>query len=227
MTQIELTDEMDVTLIDSMGNDLSIVRAAKVSFNKDVTEMGVPEEGLLGFLMREKHCSPLEHVSATMRFEVPIFIAREHMRHRVQAYNEWSARYSFLQPKFYLPAMNRPIHQVGKPGHYKFETGSPDEMSTIYSEMRHVYQTAWNSYEYMVNDCGFAKEVARNCLPVGVYTSYFATANLRGWLNYLSLRTSPDALYEIQDVAFKVELELQKIVPVTMELWDKNGRGPL
>lgn len=225
--EIELSSEMKITLIDSMGDDDSIVHAARVSIvgARAETEEG-ERKGLISFLMKNRHSSPFEHISATMLVEVPIFVAREWHRHRTQSYNEWSGRYAQLLPKFYIPSEDRPTVQTGKPGSYTFTIGTSDQYVRTTAELRFSYQTAWNGYQYLL-DKGVAREVARNLLPVGIFTSFYATANLRNWLSFLSLRTSPDALFEIRESAFKVEQELHKLFPTVLNLWDENGRHQL
>lgn len=225
--QIETSSDMGVSLVDSMGNDESAVHAARVSIvgAKAETEEG-ERKGLLNFLMSNRHASPFEHCVATFMLEVPIFVAREVHRHRTFSYNEMSGRYTVLRPRFYLPTYDRPLKQVGKPGAYSFTCGSNDEAVKVCSELRFAYQTAWNAYKFML-DQGIAKEVARDCLPVGIYTEFYMTGSLRNWLNFLSLRTPSDALHEIREVAFKIEQELYKIAPTSMELWDKSGRKQL
>lgn len=225
--QIELTDQMGVTLIDYMGSDESAVHAARVSIvgARAETEEG-ERKGLLSFLMSNRHSSPFEHFTATFLLEVPIFVTREVHRHRTFSYNEWSGRYATLQPKFYAPAFERPLKQLGKPGAYTFTAGSKDDHISTLKELRFSYQTAWNGYEHLL-DTGIAKEVARDLLPVGIYTSFYMTGNLRNWLNFLSLRTAGDALYEIRETAFKVEQELHKLSPTILNLWDENGRHQL
>lgn len=222
--KIELTSEIDVSLIDSMGDDSSIVHAARVSIvgARAETEEG-ERKGLLNFLMSNRHASPFEHVVATFMIRCPIFVVREWHRHRTQSYNEMSGRYTVLQPKFYIPAVDRPLVQVGKPGAYRFEAGSFEQWQEVKNALEASYQQSWNGYKGMLN-AGIAKEVARDCLPLGIYTDFYATANLRNWLGFLSLRTSSDALFEIREAAGKVETQLHKLVPTVMNLWDENNR---
>ena len=170
--------------------------------------------------------SPFEHVQATFMVSAPVFVAREWHRHRTQSYNEMSSRYTILKPRFYAPDYDRPLRQVGKPGKYTFELGTDEDMLKTWSRKRFVYQTCWDAYQDMLEN-GIAKEVARDVLPLGIYTEFYATANLRNWLNFLCLRTSPDALYEIRQAAGKIEEQLFKIVPTTMNLWDENNRQSL
>lgn len=227
MTQIELTDNMTCNLINHSGDELMIVNAARVSFNETHQEMTEKDEGLIRFLMKNRHASPFEHCFITFRIEAPIMVVREWMRHRTQSFNEWSGRYSQLQPRFYAPGYDRPIIQVGKPGAYRFEKAEEDEkVMELHKELRFSYQTAWNCYEYLLEQ-GVAKEVARLSLPVSVFTSWYASANLRNWLSFLSLRTDPQALYEIRQLASIVEYELVKLYPVTLDTWNQSGRGGL
>lgn len=225
--KIELTSEIDVSLIDSMGDDSSIVHAARVSIvgARAETEEG-ERKGLLNFLMSNRHASPFEHVVATFMLKVPIFVTREIHRHRTFSYNEVSGRYSVLKPKFYIPSFDRPLVQVGKPGAYSFSMGSEEQWHSTKNALEVSYQQAWLTYQGLLN-AGIAKEVARDCLPVGIFTEFYMTGNLRNWLSFLSLRTSPDALYEIRQVAGKIETQLHKIAPTVLELWDENNRQQL
>lgn len=227
MSVIELTSEIDVNLIDSMGSDNSVLHAARVSIVGARAETEESErKGLLNFLMANRHASPFEHVVATFMIRCPIFVVREWHRHRTQSYNEMSGRYTVLLPKFYIPSVDRPLVQVGKPGAYRFEQGSFEEWQEVKNTLERSYQQSWNAYQGMLN-MGIAKEVARDCLPVGIYTDFYATANLRNWMGFLSLRTSSDALYEIRQAAGKVEGHLHKMFPTILDLWDEHGRNSL
>ena len=116
MSEIEFTSTMTVELVDSMGDDLSVARAARVSTLGDTAEHSqVSNAGLIGYLMKNRHGSPFEHTSMTFRIEAPIFVFREFMRHRIGwSYNEVSARYSAIPPKFYVYSAERPLVQEGK-----------------------------------------------------------------------------------------------------------------
>ena len=223
--EIELTSVLAADLIDSMGTELSIVNAARVSFNQTSEELSEKDAGLIGFLMRNRHASPFEHCVLTFRIEAPIFVAREWHRHRTQSYNEWSGRYSQLEPKFYAPDYDRPLIQVGKPGAYKFEVPEDDTINIeLYREFRFSCQTTWNTYEYLLDE-GVAKEVARMVLPLNIYTSWYATGNLRNWINFLSLRADEQAMFEIRQLAFQIEGEIEKKFPITIKAWNESGRG--
>lgn len=223
MTPIELTSELSATLTNFMGTDRTVIEAARVSTQTDVKE---GDEKLIDFLIRNRHASPVEHCTATFLISCPIFVAREHMRHRTQSFNEVSSRYSVLKPKFYAPNSDRALIQKGKPGAYTFSVGEDEDYTSLYKEQRFIYQSAWDGYERLL-ERGIAKEVARNVLPLAIYTSFYATANLRNWLNYLSLRAEEHALAEIRDIAFQIEHKLYELFPVTLESWDRSNRGPL
>lgn len=223
--QIELTDELKVELVDFMGKDLTVVNAARVSLNQHSDEWSEREAGLVSFLMRNKHASPFEHCQASFLITAPIFVAREWHRHRTQSYNEVSGRYTQMLPKFYAPGYDRPLIQVGKPGAYHFEV--PEDGSIhlrLLSTFRFGAQTCWNLYEEMLND-GIAKEVARMVLPNNLFTSWYATGNLRNWVGFLALRTDGQAMYEIRQLAYQTEEILTGLFPATLAEWDKNGRG--
>ena len=222
--QIELTDELKVELVDFMGKDLTVVNAARVSLNQHSDEWSEKEAGLVSFLMKNKHASPFEHCQASFLITAPIFVAREWHRHRTQSYNEVSGRYTQMLPNFYAPGYDRPLVQVGKPGAYHFEV--PEDGTKhlkVLSRFRYAAQTCWNEYEEMLDD-GIAKEVARMVLPLNLYTSWYATGNLRNWMGFLALRTDGQAMYEIRQLAFQTEGLLTGLFGATMAEWDKNGR---
>lgn len=219
---------MHVELVDQMGDDLSVVRAARVSTGTDkrIEPEGAPE-ALIRFLMSNRHASPFEHVTATFRMEVPIFVAREWMRHRTQSFNEESGRYRELEPHFYQPSYeHRPVKQMGKPGAYDLRHGHHEQRKTVRKCTEQAYRMAWDEYCIMLEE-GIAREVARMVLPVGIYTSFYATANLRNWFNFLALRTEGQAMFEIRQAAQMIEVELEKVAPISLACWQEYGRGQL
>lgn len=227
MESIELTDKLTAELVQHMGDERTIVNAARVSLDQHSEELGEKDLGLVKFLMKNRHASPFEHCVATFLIECPIFVTREWHRHRTQSYNEMSGRYTELKPVFYAPGYERPLIQVGKPGAYHFEVPqSATPYLELHRDLRFSYQTAWDSYQSLLKR-GIAKEVARDILPVAVYTKFYATASLRNWINFLSLRTDPQALYEIRMLAGEVETRLHKIYPNVLNQWDESGRGGL
>lgn len=227
MTQIELTSDLSCELVDHMGTDLTVVNAARVSLNQHSETMSEKDSGLVKFLMKNRHASPFEHCQITFLIDAPIFVAREWHRHRTQSFNEVSGRYTELKPRFYAPNYDRPLIQVGKPGAYRFEIPEDDIMYiNLYRDFRFACQTAWDTYERLLSE-GYAKEVARMVLPVNTFTGWYATGNLRGWLNFLSLRSEGQAMHEIRNLAYQVEDTLYGLYPIAVEAWDKAGRGAL
>lgn len=176
--------------------------------------------GLINFLYRERHMSPFEHGSFTFYIDTPIFVAREFMRHRTWSYNETSGRYKELAPRFYLIGDERPVTQKGKVGAYRFEEGTSEQYGNIYANTTLSYSNAWQAYQNMLN-AGVAKEVARNVLPVGTMTSFYATANPRNVMQFLLLRNDDNALYEIREVAKVIEEKFAEAMPLTYAAYKK------
>lgn len=182
------------------------------------------DDGLINFLMRQRHTSPFELVTVKFAVQLPIFVAREWMRHRTQSFNEMSGRYTQLSRLFYVPARDDIREQTGKPGAYTYERMESDHDAEMYREMiLDASNGAFNSYELMVDD-GVAKEVARLVLPVNTYTKFVASANLLNWMRFLSLRNHPDAQLEIRVYAEAIEAMLHEVAPVAMEKFVEHGR---
>lgn len=214
-----------IALDDHMGNDLSIVNNARVSFNDVSDSMDSKNIGLIYYLMRNRHGSPFEAV--TFRFDVkaPLFVFREWHRHRAgHAYNEQSARYSVIESEFYVPERDYVRTQKGKPGAYTFEREKDDEVAqrardSIYESQRRAH----SEYLTMLED-GIAKEIARTVLPVGTYSRMKHTTNLRAAMHFISLRNSENAQREIRDYAVEMERIITNICPVAMRAFVDNGR---
>jgi thymidylate synthase (FAD) len=220
---IRVLDHGFVRLDDAMASDLSVVNGARVSFARHKSEMDDSDEGLIRFLMREKHASPFEH--AVFRFHVrcPIFVAREWMRHRWSSFNEFSLRYAKASEDFYVPEADDVRTQVGKPGAYSFEPVDPDVAEQTREELQSVYETAFAAYERLV-DLGVARELARAALPVGAYTEFYWTVNARSLMNFLSLRAAEAAQREIRRYAEACEGFFAERMPVTHEAFVASGR---
>ena len=201
MSDITFRSDLRVTYIDSMGDDKRIAQAARVSTGNDQSDR--PHEVLVKRLWRDQHTSTFEHNTLTVMVEVPIFVAREWMRSRTFAYNEISARYSEMEPVFYVPGEDSPLVQTGKAMDYRREAGNKHQRARSSAAHRMMAEDAWDDYQDML-EFGIAREVARNVLPVSLYTRFYATANLRNWLHFIALRTDPTALWEIREAAKQV-----------------------
>lgn len=232
LQSLEFREDVDVWLEQTNATDLSVARAAWVSTKgRDAREAEGRIDGLINYLMREKHGSPFEHNTFTFFVECPIFVTREFFRHRVGwSYNEWSGRYDVMRPIFYKPRRSRNLVQVGKNGSYTFSPGSDEQYRIATEEFTHQCASAWASYQRML-EAGIAKEVARDVLPLDTFTSFYATCNARSLMNFLSLRTENSEatfvshpLDEIQLVANDMEAIFAEQMPVTYEAWNRNGR---
>jgi thymidylate synthase (FAD) len=225
----QYSSDVTVELIDRMGDEGSIVRAARVSTLGSAAE-ATESKGLLAYLYNNGHASPFEHCTFTFRIEAPIFVTRELLRHRLSSFNEESGRYRELEGKFYVPAIERKLTQVGKVGAYDFELGTMEQMFLVEDAFDQAYRETWGQYQRMLQG-GISREIARIVLPVGLFSTIYYTANLRSVLNFLSLRVDwgPEATYrskpqhEIELAALQVAAHVQDHFPTVMELFRKNG----
>ncbi len=219
---IPVLDHGFLALDGAFATDLAVVNAARVSFNVLTDEMTERDEGLIRFLMREHHGSPFEHGYFRFIVKAPIFVVREHHRHRAgHSYNEQSGRYSKLESEFYVPDFVRT--QVGKPGAYSFEPVEPEVREAAREEIRNVAEQAFEAYERMLEQ-GVAKEVARMALPLSVYTKYFWSCNPRSLMHFCSLRNSEHAQFEIREYAKAAESFLERVMPLTHAAFVANDR---
>ncbi|MFD1713005.1 FAD-dependent thymidylate synthase [Amnibacterium flavum] len=230
---------MTVELVRSSAHDSDVLFAARVSTQgektleaaQDGTEADEKRDrGLINYLMRDRHGSPFEHNSMTFYVQAPIFVFREFMRHRVASYNEESGRYREMRPVFYVPGAERKLIQVGKPGAYDFEPGTPEMTELVSEQTRQVSTAAYDSYQRML-EAGIAREVARIVLPLNLYSSMYVTMNARALMNFLSLRTKREGTHfpsfpqrEIEMVAEQMEDQWATLMPLTYEAFQKNGR---
>ena len=219
--KVKVLDHGHVQLYDYMGDDLRIVNNARQSFGKESEAMGESEAGLIRFLMKNRHGTPFEHVVFTFNVKCPIFVAREWFRHRIGSYNEYSGRYTKMLADFYIPENVR--SQVGKPGSYRFEPVD-DKMKDAVRQTIGMHSTrSWEDYEGMLR-AGVAKEVARMVLPVNIYTMFTWTVNFRALMNFMSLRSADNAMWEIRQYSQRIEEMVYPVVPVAMGAWVNNGR---
>jgi thymidylate synthase (FAD) len=210
----DILDHGEVELLDVMGDDLSVVNAAKVSFAAQVKEIDESSIGLINYLMKNKHATPFEHVIFKFRIKAPIFVTREWMRHRWSSFNEMSMRYH-VPPviDYYIPSSKDIRKQVGKPGAYTFEEiDDPELKSLVIRRMQELIGYADLVYRDFL-DLGIAKEVARCVLPVSQYTEFIWTVNARSLINFISLRNEGNAQYEIQQYAEVIEGFFAEIMP--------------
>lgn len=234
MSDILLRSDFDVDLVESAGSDELICKAARVSTLGAASIDSAESAGLIGFLMSNRHGTPFEHSMMMFRISAPIFVWREFMRHRIGfSYNEESGRYKELDPVFYMPPRDRNLIQEGKPGHYIFTPGNDAQYELVVSSLKGSYRHAWAAYQAQLN-YGIAKEVARMCLPVAVYSTAYVTLNPRSIMAFLSLRTKVEGsmfpsypMKEINEVADRMEAIFTELFPITHAAFNNAGRvGP-
>lgn len=212
---MQFTDKSTVELVKHNASDVDVAYAAWVSNFGDKRERDTTDVSkLINFLYSNRHMSPFEHGSFTFFIDTPIFVAREFMRHRTWSYNETSGRYKELDPRFYLAPDDRPLQQVGRIGHYSFVAGDEWQNRIKNYATKKAYGMSWRMYKMMLR-VGIAKEVARNVLPVGTMTQFYATANPRNVMQFLALRNDGPALKEIRDVAIEIEAAFAEAMPLT------------
>lgn len=200
---------MKAELIDVMGDDLRVVNAARVSFDKESSWVDIGEdEGILGdkdqkllnYLAKHGHWTPFSHVIITMRETVPIFVARQRFKHMVGfTYNEVSRRYVDTPPEFFTPDSWRKTAENKKQGSSDDVLKNEDEIWAN-KYLNYVYDAALSSYRELLK-IGVAPEQARMVLPQSMYTSYYCTGSLAAWARAYKLRIDPHAQKEIQDLA--------------------------
>jgi thymidylate synthase (FAD) len=224
----DILDHGEVELLDVMGDDLSVVNAAKVSFAAQVKEIDESSIGLINYLMKNKHATPFEHAILKFRIKAPIFVTREWMRHRWSSFNEMSMRYH-VPPviDYYVPEPKSIRKQVGKPGAYSFEEIEDQDLKNLaIRRMQEVMEYSKLVYRDLL-ELGIAKEVARGVLPVSQYTEFIWTVNARSLINFMCLRNESNAQYEIQEYAKVIESIFEKIMPITHEAFTKSNRSAI
>ncbi len=209
--RIELFDDGigAVEYVEHMGNDLSIVNAARVSFGAQKEELNEKDIKLINYLMQHRHTSTFEHCVVTMRFVVPLFIRSQHHRHRTWSYNEISRRYTSIDMKFYEPKNLRTQHksnrQASEDNYVNSVMGWQDSYGTGHTGypsevIKKHNETSLAVYDALVRT-GVCREQARGVLPQNLYTEYYGTVNLNNLLKFIDLRIHEGAQWEIQQVA--------------------------
>lgn len=210
---INVLDHGFVRLVDSLGSDLSVVRAARVSYDAEPRGDG-SDDKLIRYLMRNGHTSPFESVVFTFEIKCPIFIARQWHRHRTWSYNEVSARYTELPEEFYVPNQSQITTQSTDNKQMRTLTQHP-ESEDIQMMIGASNEQAFAAYKHLLS-IGTPRELARSVLPVGAYTRYFGTVDLHNLFHFLRLRLHEHAQYEIRVYAEAILQLIEPIVPVSV-----------
>jgi len=208
-----------VRLVDSMGNDASIVQAARVSYG-DGTKTQREDEKLIDYLMRNRHTSPFEMVAFKFHVKLPIFVARQWIRHRTGSFNEVSARYSVLPEEFYIPNEEDITTQDVKNRQGRTVEQVADANAARFIIEQHS-RMAYTTYQHLL-EMGVARELARMVLPLNIYTEWYWQVNLKNLLDFLRLRLDPHAQKEFRDYGKAILKLIAPSVPVTIESWKRH-----
>lgn len=218
--KVDVLDHGFVRLVDSMGSDLSIVRAARVSYDADWRSG--EDEGkdmrLVAYLLNNKHSTPFEAVTFTFEVKAPIFVFRQWHRHRMWSYNEVSARYVELDEGYYVPEDSQITTQ--STSNKQMRTTEPHPQSDHLQELiRDTCRFSFSRYQQLLQ-AGCPRELARAVLPVAAYSRMFATVNLHNLMHFLRLRMHSHAQYEIRVYAEALHQIVSTVVPVAMRAFN-------
>jgi len=232
---VPVLDHGFVRVIDYMGDDAAVVQAARVSYGKGTKKVN-EDRGLIHYLMRHRHTTPFEMCEIKYHVKLPIFVARQWIRHRTANVNEYSARYSILDNEFYVPAPEQLAAQSSSNRQGRGDTLPPDQAARVLDLLRRDAAEAYRGYVEMLNEddagkviddkrTGLARELARMNLSLNFYTQWYWKTDLYNLLNFLSLRADAHAQYEIRVYAEAMIATLEKWVPITAEAFRQYRLG--
>tara|TARA_B100001778_G_scaffold173640_1_gene142807 strand:+ start:87 stop:1034 length:948 start_codon:yes stop_codon:yes gene_type:complete len=224
---IPILDHGFIRVIDYMGDDTSIVQAARVSYGKGTKKVST-DSGLIKYLMRHWHSTPFEMCEIKYHVKLPIFIARQWIRHRTANVNEYSARYSILDKEFYLPEPNHLAAQSKNNRQGRGDILQGEQAKKVLDLLKGDAERTYDNYEKMLNERydgsvidenqdGLARELARMNLTLGTYTQWYWKTDLLNLMNFLRLRADHHAQYEIRAYADAMLDTLKRWVPITYE----------
>ena len=224
---LPILDHGFVRVVDYMGNDTSIVQAARVSYGKGTKKVNT-DSGLIKYLMRHWHSTPFEMCEIKYHVKLPIFIARQWIRHRTANVNEYSARYSILDKEFYLPSLENLAAQSQSNRQGRGEVLEGEQANKVLDLLKGDAEKTYENYETMLNErydgsvidekkAGLARELARMNLTLNTYTQWYWKTDLLNLMNFLRLRGDQHAQYEIRAYADIMLDTLKKWVPTTYE----------
>ncbi len=224
---IPILDHGFIRVVDYMGDDTSIVQSARVSYGKGTKQVS-NDSGLIKYLMRHWHSTPFEMCEIKYHVKLPIFIARQWIRHRTANVNEYSARYSILDKEFYLPSSKNLAAQSQSNRQGRGEVLEGDQAKQVLELLKNDAENSYNNYEIMLNQKydgstidenkkGLARELARMNLTLNTYTQWYWKTDLLNLMNFLRLRVDKHAQYEIRVYADAMLDTLKRWVPITYE----------
>ncbi|MGE4528605.1 MAG: FAD-dependent thymidylate synthase [Rhodospirillaceae bacterium] len=226
-TAIPVLDHGFIRVIDYMGNDAAIVQAARVSYGRGTKKVN-EDRGLIRYLMRHRHSTPFEMCEIKFHVKLPIFVARQWIRHRTANVNEISARYSILDKEYYIPAPEQLASQAVNNRQGRGDVLEGAEAAQVLAMLRADAETCYAHYEDMLNEGeagapkdaardGLARELARMNLTLNTYTQWYWKIDLHNLMHFLSLRADAHAQYEIRVYAEEMLKVLKAWVPATYE----------
>mgnify|MGYP001399121250 FL=1 len=232
---INVLDHGFVRVIDYMGDDSAIVQSARVSYGKGTKKIS-NDQGLIKYLMRHRHSTPFEMCEIKFHIKLPIFIARQWIRHRTANVNEYSARYSILDKEFYIPSIENIASQSTINNQGRGEVLSSEEASNVISILKADAEQTYANYESLLNESseggvldenksGIARELARMNLTLNTYTQWYWKIDLNNLLHFLALRADDHAQYEIKVYADAMLDIVKKWVPITYSAFDDYRVG--
>mgnify|MGYP001492761145 FL=1 len=224
---IPVLDHGFIRVVDYMGDDTSIVQSARVSYGKGTKKVST-DSGLIKYLMRHWHSTPFEMCEIKYHVKLPIFIARQWIRHRTANVNEYSARYSILDKEFYLPEPKHLAAQSKSNRQGRGDIIEGDQAKQVLELLKNDAENTYNDYEMMLNErydgtiidekkVGLARELARMNLTLNTYTQWYWKIDLLNLMNFLRLRADDHAQYEIRAYADAMLETVKKWVPITYE----------
>ncbi|GAN59493.1 flavin-dependent thymidylate synthase [Acetobacter cibinongensis] len=214
-------------VVDYMGDDSAIVQAARVSYGRGTRKVS-EDAGLIRYLMRHRHSSPFEMCEIKFHVKLPIFIARQWIRHRMASVNEYSARYSILDSEFYLPAPEHMAAQSEVNRQGRGDVLDPQAAAEVLDILRSDAMRTYSNYEKMLDTedgPGLARELARINLTVNTYTQWYWKIDLHNFMHFLALRLDPHAQYEIRAYAEVMLQVLHAWVPQAATAFEEYRRG--
>ncbi len=214
-----------VVLVDYMGNDAAIVQAARVSYGRGTRSVR-DDRGLIRYLLRHRHTTPFEMVEFKFLVRLPIYVARQWIRHRTASVNEYSARYSIVPDEYDLPDPDAVRQQSVTNRQGRGEPLPPEVVERFRSDLDRVARTAYAAYEKAIAD-GVARETARILLPVAYYTEWYWKTNLHNLFHFLALRLDAHAQEEIRAYAAEIAAVARAVAPVAMEAFEEFQVGGL
>ncbi|WP_215761376.1 FAD-dependent thymidylate synthase [Acetobacter sp. P1H12_c] len=224
----EVLDHGFLRVIDYMGDDSAIVQAARVSYGRGTRKVS-EDAGLIRYLMRHRHSSPFEMCEMKFHVKLPIFVARQWIRHRMASVNEYSARYSILDSEFYIPAPDHMAAQSAVNRQGRGDVLAPDAAAAVMDILRDDAIRTYRNYETMLSTeedgYGLARELARINLTVNTYTQWYWKIDLHNLMHFLALRLDPHAQYEIRVYAEAMLKILHAWVPQTAAAFEDYRRG--